>query len=287
MATGANAVKRCVADTGRPFSLVDSCSERLQPAKLWPVGRSGGGRDTPHVEPHQLVSLMIGTECARPITQSVPIVRAFGNLVASDVKVMRRQVMPDGAVQTWEARPTERGHGRLLPALQRSGRTLIGQLAFLVRHLQKPENAWLRDHYRTSGFELRLAIEPAFAATLSLPGGGLSDDVYETIEILSFVTAQKARRVAASAPDVPSVISSLDRSIRFDWFDILIDLWGDTLAHEAKNAEASEKASALKADRPIRSRSDSPNGSDVTACGSSSANAHSRNIGLLNDTGPA
>ena len=275
MATGAKAVKRYAADTGRSFSLVDSCSERLQPAKLWPMGPPGGGRDTPHVESHHLVSLMIGTECAKPITQSVPFVRAFNALVLSDVKIMRRQVMPDGAVLTWSGRPTERGHGRILSALQRGGRTLIGQLSFLVRYLQTPENEWLRDHFRKSGFELRLAIEPAFAATLSLPGGGLADDGYETTEIASFVTAQKARRAAASLPDVSRVISSLDRSIRFDWFDILIDLWGDTVAHEAKSAEASAKASALQADTSTHDVSDSPNGSDPTACVCASANAHS------------
>jgi hypothetical protein len=272
MAVGSHAVRTFAEKTGDLLATVDRASVCLQP-ELWPLGRRGGGRTTPHVEPSHLVNLMLAVCCATPITSAPTVVPAYRALVETELRTIRREMRPDGVLTT-EVRTTDRRFGFFKPALHQFGSTLGRQLDGLVTILQQPMNQAFREYLRSGGFELALTLGPIPQATVTITER-MPGEAYEAVEVLSFVTPQDALPLQEPLPEArPTHVVT----VRFELLEVLIDLWSDTVAHRKRNAEVLPGTSALQAAKPTRSGS-GPNSSDSTACVYSSAIARSHERG--------
>jgi hypothetical protein len=273
VAVGSQAVRAYAEKTGELLATVDRASVCLQP-NLWPVGKLGGGRTTPHVEPSHLINLMLAACCATPITSSPTVVPAYRELVESSLQTIRREMRADGVLTT-EVRATKRNLGFLKPVLHQFGPTLGRQLDGLITILQQPMNQMLREYLRFGGFELALTLGPVPQATVSITEK-MPDSTFELVNVLSFVPPQDALPLRAPFPAArPTRVVT----VCFELIDVLIDLWDDTIAYRKRNTEALPGASVFQAAKSTRGRSEPQNRSDFSACVYAGAIPHSHERG--------
>lgn len=290
MASGTQAVEAFAAATGTLLATVDRASVALQAARedLWPLGKRGGGRTTPHVEPKHLVNLALALACADPITASARVVRQYRHLrVAKNLHqeiASTRRELPDlpSEFPTWpgdvprtpydvltrKSRDIPDGIGLVATRLKNFGVTLGDHLDGLVREaLQSPLE---RDGLLQLGFSVGLTVDVNPQASVSIRYQ-LDDGIHT--ETSSYFP-QSALGDHGSAPSRPPARPIRLVTLPFELFAVLADLWGDTLAHrKTKGATPARVAPSANGsplfDPCLMPRTDEPDrliSSDLSRC---------------------
>lgn len=228
MATGTQAIARLAAETGTLLASIDRATVALQAARLWPVGRRGGGRTTPHVEPTHLTNIAIAMCAADPITAAAEWVERYRGLVVAHT-LERKEIVEEGGITTTTVRHVDgRRQGLLMGGLYSFGNTLGHWLDGLLLLTTEPEAQQFTD-FMWSALTVELTIrrefpEAAMSVTFKMP-----DDPGLTVETNRFLV-----RHEEDMPPLPPTLAVQPRRVvtmPFRLFEVLRELAANTRAN--------------------------------------------------------
>lgn len=218
------------ATVGRTGRVLREANLRPNAKLLWPYGEKGQGQEA-HVEPYHLINLMLALTAASPITDSPNEVSKFRRLVPSVVHVTQRKPAIDNWRQTRvSVRNSERS--MLASLLHSYGNTLGGHLDGLVQVIQNPINIELRSMLKMTGFSLCLTLGEVPSACINI--GPLLDESDDYIQSEEYQSPQENLFIVTKTLNENSIKRSVD--ISFAVFEVMADLWADTLAFRKKKA---------------------------------------------------
>jgi hypothetical protein len=232
--TGSQAITRLALETGTLFASIDRASVALQAAGCWPVGKRGGGRTTPHVEPSHLTNIAIAMMAADPITAAAEWVERYRGLIVASTLEIQQITEAGGTVTTTERHVDGCRRGLLMGVMHAFGNTLGHWLdGLLSLTTEQPEAL----DFMWSALTVELTVrrefpEAAMAITYKMP-----DDPGLTIETNRFLIKHEE-----DMPPLPPELAVQPRRVvtmPYRLFEVLRELAADTLAHnteEIKNA---------------------------------------------------
>jgi hypothetical protein len=230
MATGAQAIARLTTETGLGLSAIDRTSVALQAAKLWPIGRRGGGRSTPHTEPAHLTNIAIAMCVADPITAAAEWVARYRPLVlAHTLEVRTVTTLPDGSITTTLRKTDGRRSGMAISALHHHGNTFGAWMDGLLE-----ESAMVRD-FMWSALEIAFVIDREFPEASMTVTYSMPNDLGLTVETNRFLI--KHEEDMPALPPRLAVQPHRTVTIPFRLFEVLREVGADTVSHQIAAAE--------------------------------------------------
>ena len=218
MATGAQGIERIAKGMNIPLLTVDRVSRLLKQHKpaLWALAGQGGGKKARHLEPEHLVNIVLALAWADPLTNS-----------PATVLRLREMARKPGAT-LFQHHDTALASGyaisRAPNEVERDveGATLGEMLdSYVLRIATDPQ---LREQYQREGLELSLQSWPFENAFIRRRKDDLSTaDAFDGLGLLSAVP-----------PAAPPAAIQRFAVIPFATFDLLADLYADTLRFQQK-----------------------------------------------------
>jgi hypothetical protein len=234
VATASKAIDDIADATGILRATVFRAARALREADplLWPQGEAGRGRAA-HVEPRPLVNLALALAVADPITTAPQIVSGYRDLILSSALYLRPERLEDpitGALfhQT-ECPVTPEGLVLVEGILSSTLGSACERLIELLASAEKP----LRDRLHIYGLHLELIVDRIPSASI----------VYRTIGGEEMRLSYALRQIGLPLSNnflPPPPVAPLKRqvTIPFALFEVLADLWADTLARQASKGRA-------------------------------------------------
>ena len=223
MATGSTCVEVIAQAAGFLPATVERTARALKEARIdaWPMGRPGGGRVAPHVEPQHLASLILALAGAQP-SDAVPTVsRLFGLRLhqwdeAHEIKPGDRYSGPNVLQSS-----TKRNQ-----LLRLEGDALGGRIAKLIGDIGGGHTA-LAEALRRVEWTLILNPTRPIARISWLAPGEIKVHKAEVYgpEQASFLD---------NTGDLPRTLVSRETTIPFGLIEVAAELWADTLAHRGQ-----------------------------------------------------
>ena len=202
---------------------------------LWPRSGQGGGSKAAHVRPHHLVNLVLALAVADPITSAPQVVPRYKDLVP--VRTQRRPM--DYSVLTGQA-PGATVSRRIepnAPELEKRAAWLDGDnfgeaLECLIWILSTPKEE-MRNDFRKA--ELTIALEGADLVPFGQVYGSIFDESgHRVILTDSYFPRGELDDLPKALPGAIIRTARLSLSL----FEVLADLWLDSVAHWEANPAA-------------------------------------------------
>ncbi len=286
LATGAEAIEAVTDATGLVSWTVNGAARALREASpnLWPQGAKGGGRRAAHVEPAHLINLALALNIANPITQAPELVPIWGDLAVQDhpwAKPPPPQRLPANfnellntvdkrypyspplpSITSWKRQigvsfPSSRAPlsaYRVLP-----GVTLREALTNLIDWISRPEGAEVRSDLYDKEMTILLSWRP-IPGPLFEPKARISyksGPVYETCNVYTqrqLPLTHERESALRRHPAAPM----RSATITFSLFEVLADLWSDTLVRRSIYSTLSSPAVAPASATPGTESAGSP-----------------------------
>lgn len=235
MATGSQAISRLANETGTLFASCDRASVALQAAGMWPVGKRGGGRTTPHVALRHLTNIAIAMCTAAPITEAAEWVARYRPLVvAHTLEVKTITTEPDGSITTTLRKIDGSRRGMLAGVLHQYGNTLGAWMDGLLEETSKPSGQTMHG-FMCSALEIAFVIDREFPEASMSVTYSMPNDPGLTVETYRFLI--KHEEDMPEPPPRLAVQPHRTVTIPFRLFEVLRELGADTAAHQIAAAE--------------------------------------------------
>lgn len=247
MATATEAIERIAEATGMAVATVDRYARVLKQHKpnLWPRSGQGGGSKAAHVRPHHLVNLVLALAVADPITSAPQVVPRYKDLmpVTSRTRPMDYSVLTGQAPGVTVSRRIDPN----APELEKRAAWLDGDnlgeaLECLIWMLSTPK-AVSKDEMRSDLRKAELII--VLEGSDPIPHGQVLGSVFdENGHRVMLTDSYYPRGTLADLPNAPPGAIGRSARLSLSLFEVLADLWLDTIAHWEANPVSSAPPAA-------------------------------------------